>query len=516
MSQPTRSTRTKRNEIPTHTPTRESKRQRTEAAASETSDLDDTQWPTAATLKFDRPLPRTKFPDRLREGIEDLAFSYIKAVRDGRRIQKHNRYQRHNDSEPNWTHPGLRALTNNREGWEPEDEAVVAVEYASHERPRSFKEEYKALWKICLRYMRCTPWDIVGVKRKLAFSAIARGTGRGRLDRGIFTWSQSFSTSLKALVTHPAWISDWPGERKSKLAAAIQYAVILRTGDTARWEIGLRGQFWEIVQQAVDKVGSEGMDTIPAAHAAARKTAKRQGLEPPQLSDIFTHLEDVVTVQTEGPAPDSPYRHYVKTSDLHILTEALDTFTDTETGVRLYVPTSLLFRTAEANRNKVSNDHPKSNEELEEYHELAIMDQLREVRTSTRLGGLPASTDSMPAPDTPQSRAREALVIEIPSSDTEARSRPVRGPRAMDDMDSGDEDGDEGGDEGGDDGEDNGEGNSTDQDPANQTQIIHDTDSGPGSDGGRPSYYMTVEEDQAEAVQAWQEVRMGYDATNVN
>ncbi|KAK0610931.1 hypothetical protein B0T14DRAFT_529335 [Immersiella caudata] len=80
-----------------------------------------------------------------------------------------------------------------------------------------------ALYKSCLRFMRCLPQELFSVKYNLKYDIRQNNYGRK-------VPSQGFCDTLKDLLVHPLW-QNKPG----RLTVAIQYAIIAETDDRQPW-----------------------------------------------------------------------------------------------------------------------------------------------------------------------------------------------------------------------------------------------------------------------------------------
>ncbi len=113
--------------------------------------------------------------------------------------------------------------------WTAEQGAAVYRDWlAAPSRPRLLdvngKKELLTLYKACLRLMRCLPEDIISCRFNLEYD-LSQNRNLARGPQSLL-WSSSFCTSLVALLVHPMWNCS-----VAALAVAIQYAVIVDTGD---------------------------------------------------------------------------------------------------------------------------------------------------------------------------------------------------------------------------------------------------------------------------------------------
>ncbi|KAJ3481753.1 hypothetical protein NLG97_g7743 [Lecanicillium saksenae] len=128
------------------------------------------------------------------------------------------------------THPALEVR--HPDDWTDEVEAAAHAAWRSDMAVwflgRGVVKPYLKLFKICLQYGNCTPWDIVGVRSQLRFEP----EGRASPYR---VWSKPFCDALGPLVTHPVWATQFDGSVAADIVLIIQYAVILRTNDARQW-----------------------------------------------------------------------------------------------------------------------------------------------------------------------------------------------------------------------------------------------------------------------------------------
>lgn len=147
-------------------------------------------------------------------------------VKPAKRVQA----RLHTALDPAALHPPL--AYEKIEGWDDakEGRAVLLFRRTRHEWGIPSSSKYLRLWKICLQYGGCTPFDIVGVKHGLRFKRQANNsTGGGNESSRVF--SDVFSEQLSRLVTHPIWPKNHPSALADSLATTIQYVVKLRTND---------------------------------------------------------------------------------------------------------------------------------------------------------------------------------------------------------------------------------------------------------------------------------------------
>ncbi|KAJ6789405.1 hypothetical protein PWT90_03635 [Aphanocladium album] len=174
----------------------------------------------------------------------------------------------------------------------------------------STNRSYLLLWKVCLQYGECTPFDIIEVKNLLHFK---RET-RDKKTYIIGASSEAFSAQLAKLVTHFIWPTSYPGAVVEHIGAAIQYAVILRTNDQRPWDPanGALNPFLEVIRDA----SIRGDVPMAEVHVEIRRKLadKRFPLPTGSLSSIFLELEKIVETPRQPLSTDEMY--FVTTRDL--------------------------------------------------------------------------------------------------------------------------------------------------------------------------------------------------------
>ena len=107
--------------------------------------------------------------------------------------------------------------------WTEEDEAKLLDDWQADPERKTTQTpnaSLQALWRTCARFMKCLPSDIISPAHHLEYDI---SVSRGGLMRN---WPSTFNRPLQALLVHPIWKRE-----KALLAMAIQYSVIVRTGD---------------------------------------------------------------------------------------------------------------------------------------------------------------------------------------------------------------------------------------------------------------------------------------------
>ncbi|KPM34329.1 hypothetical protein AK830_g12245 [Neonectria ditissima] len=270
--------------------------------------------------------------------------------------------------------------------WSQTDEAQLALDWPvvkdNWKTPDSLPGVYRSLWALCLKFMICTPFDIVGVKTNFAFERKSVGLHGFAKDSRMF--SMVFCKAMSPLITHSVWESTVPGEAAKNLTMALQYAVILRTNDQRPWKgIQPLDRFLRAFKRLAD--GQVGMVPIREQHAAARKAcAKRYGT----MAHVFRALEKHIKGAKKPVEGDQPY--FIITRDLTDVAAALDDM-HTPTGGAPYLSTGLIY--AAVTEPKV-HSNPPSKEQFPVWQDLAMQDQERWLRRQSNIaatGGEEAS-----------------------------------------------------------------------------------------------------------------------------
>lgn len=179
-------------------------------------------------------------------------------------------------------------------------------------------------------------------------------------------WSDGFSAQLVRLVTHPIWPTSYPGALAAALATAIQYTVILRTGDQRAWDptSGSHDPFLEAMRDA----SGTATAAMQQVHAEARRALATNKVPIPIMSlpSLFLELENDIRVSSE---PADAGRFFgVTTRDLKKLEIALDRLA-TRAGMLM---TEAHCQTVLAARNTYP---PPSLTELPQYHDEAMLEE---------------------------------------------------------------------------------------------------------------------------------------------
>ncbi|KAK3191633.1 hypothetical protein K4F52_002448 [Lecanicillium sp. MT-2017a] len=275
------------------------------------------------------------------------------------------------------TAPSLPECVFSRQ-WSVADEDQVQAEWVTEKAlwkvPSGSRPPYKCLWRLCLDVAGCTPWDIVGVATNLRFD---------HGDQLLPMWSVGFCKSLTDIVAHPVW--SLCGETRARhIAAAIQYAAILRTDDRRPWHTSY---FNDLRFIELEKA-------IAMAHPFSYKTTRKHvtkacdkaNMTCSPLWRVFDSLDKIVPEHTaaggEGTISDDGV-YLVKTTDLTHLAKALDVLSDPQTGIPVLLPVSLSNQIVLASRTSASRQ-PGTEADLDRFHELALIEEKRRLILNMR------------------------------------------------------------------------------------------------------------------------------------
>lgn len=281
------------------------------------------------------------------------------------------------------------------ESWTQADEAELSQWWTQEKLLWTSKDQdlYRQLWVRCLLYLRCTPYDIVGVKGNLFNHRGPKGPNATSTASGSL-WAREFCSELSDLVTHHAWKSGIEGGAKRKLITALQYAVILRTNDQRVWKIDeLDYDFLKDFKQVIQEESNKGPVPIRQLHKEARERFQKRAVRPPcSLSDVFSGLEEVVK------SPDQPLQatsiepFSVRREDIANIVKALDGAISSDNGMALYIPAKVIAACVAL--PIIRKGLPKF-EELDRWHEVSIKDQQRQMKRRERM-----APDAMEIDDT--------------------------------------------------------------------------------------------------------------------
>lgn len=363
---PSRSAKAKANAKLTRRTTRGSARDETNDDASEHENVE-----------FDT----RKMHDGLRRAFQKMADDYQSAVIDPASAIHKEQLTALNRQMKKSLHPAVPKAHIVPGAWSREDENDVLDQWEAekdlwiniHDPDR-----YLNLWKICLQFAKCTPWDIVGFNTKLSFELSGRA-GSGEEDEN-HTWSADFIDRLAWLIPHSAWAQVEDSSRSALMATAIQYAVILRTNDQRIWRLShLRDEFFS----TFDTLCRENCPCpIADIHADVLAHRRKEGINTiPIISRVFQSLEKVVRTPDDSFVPKAEEPYFVTTQDLTNLIRALDQTVDPVTKIRMFLPVEFVYESAKSARG---GRQPPNMTQLAEYHKLALIEEMRRKAKATR------------------------------------------------------------------------------------------------------------------------------------
>lgn len=364
---PSRSAKAKANAKLTRRTTRGSARDETNDDASEHENVE-----------FDT----RKMHDGMRRAFQKMADDYQSAVIDPASAIHKDQLTALNRQMKKSLHPAVPKAHIVPDGWSREDENDVLDQWEAekdlwiniHDPDR-----YLNLWKICLQFAKCTPWDIVGFNTKLSFELSGRA-GSGEEDEN-HTWSAPFIDRLAWLIPHPAWAGAESSSRPALLATAIQYAVILRTNDQRVWRLSHLGD--EFLKTFAALCRDNCPCSIAGIHAKVLARRREEGIKTiPIISRVFQSLEKVIQTPTDSFVPADEELYFVTTQDFTNLIKALDQIVDPDTNIRMFLPVEFAYESAKSARG---GRQPPTREQLHEYHKLALIEEMRRKAKATRL-----------------------------------------------------------------------------------------------------------------------------------
>ncbi|KAK7426274.1 hypothetical protein QQZ08_007174 [Neonectria magnoliae] len=317
-----------------------------------------------------------KLPHRVSEPLKEFVRNYSDRVERAAKWQKQRRLLQPLDSDG--IHPAVPRPVFDQY-WSQEDEDELSQDWATErskwEHPPSLEGVYRALWSLCLKFMSCTPFDIVGVKTGFAFTR--QRVGRYSFGADSCMFSMVFCCAMNPLVTHPIWDSSVPGGAAKHLVMALQYAVILRTNDQRPWK-GIQpiGPFLHWFKLVADR--QVGLRPIHEQHKEARRRMGDLAVALDPISRVFRALEKNIKGAKKPMEGDHPY--YIITQDLKDVAAALDEMLSL-TGLPV-LPTNLAYATL--TEPKVHSD-PPSKKQFPVWQELAMKDQVRWLRRQANI-----------------------------------------------------------------------------------------------------------------------------------
>lgn len=280
-------------------------------------------------------------------------------------------------------HPAL-VYTRPRSEWSNslEKEAAKLWEAAQEDGQLTIspcaESRYRSLWKVCLHYAACTPWDIVGERYRLRFQSL-------ELPDTSLVFSRDFCEQLSQIVTHSIWPRPFEGALAMNIAIALQYTVILRTGDPRPWNPAPDSEddLYKLMRK------HEKKEPMPIRHDRIRQVCARWQINLSVMSDIFLALEKTVSSPggTFEASKDGLYG--VTEGDLAVVIRALDEMRTPLIGTLAYLPTLVQHSAAmDACPSHVS----PSKLDLQELHDEAMFEEKRRLIIREHAGTVAAPT----------------------------------------------------------------------------------------------------------------------------
>lgn len=270
------------------------------------------------------------------------------------------------------------------EFWSVEDEADLdrLWEQGDWDMSQYNPGKYRTMWTWSLLFMKCTPWEVLGMANGFSYERTKAGRPS---EKSGHIWSAPFLDKMCVLFPHPIWASELPHGRPRKLIMALQYAVILRT-DGRYWHINKGGDDAGTFLGYFNTLIRESEESIPIRDLRVRAAREcvAVGIEPGEMSLLFRAMEKVVAAPKESlrAEQDEPKSFNLTLKDLRNLEQALDQQKDMLTGAQLHLPAEFI---ATSVTEPGKRGRSVTYTELEKWHELAVLDQLRRCRRSERL-----------------------------------------------------------------------------------------------------------------------------------
>ncbi len=340
------------------------KRRRLDTGAVSTEAAPDAPAASAASPLLDD----TSMSYSSRNSVVDFLNNWAaKSIQPGRELQK----RLLDEEEQGQSHPALQYTRS--PGWSDADEAQAeALWEAEREQWKLGADKgYTTLWKVCLQFAQCTPWDIVGERTRLRF---ASDNANGIRVQSNCMWSKAFCIALAQIVTHIIWPRQFDGAHAMNVAAAIQYAVILRTNDQRPWDPapGSLDPLCKMMREYKEQ------KPVVMRHQEIRKRCAETKTNLSVMSSVFLALEaEVLTPSTRLRLRDQDEMYAVKTQDLQAVIGALDKMHAPRIGTLGYLSAAAQhFAAMEA---RPCQTFPSNNEVagVAGVHEAAMREEMR-------------------------------------------------------------------------------------------------------------------------------------------
>ncbi|GJN79861.1 hypothetical protein PLIIFM63780_003383 [Purpureocillium lilacinum] len=305
------------------------------------------------------------------------------------------------------------------------------------------------LWKICISTMHCSPLAIMSPRHDMCF---AQPSVEDRAMAEGATIARPFLEELEVLVCSPIWLGE-----PLALTAAIQLAVICRTGERRPWRIpcaaACRG-----VEQLKRRAKRAFTASLPETLEAIAGDMEARGFGLSLLFRLFRRIGASIEPESSAAAEDQDRAEkrvkYVATlGDLRDVRDAIDSL-DTGTAAPLIFPTSLTAALATLYRPLC----PPTAQEVAGFHKRSWLHERRMATRDTRQreqGGESGDSTSEPLDDSLSEaqgsrRSSEAAEPEVSLGDhdepadviaesparSEQNSGPARGRRDQEEQDA--------------------------------------------------------------------------------
>ncbi|OAA54620.1 hypothetical protein ISF_08221 [Cordyceps fumosorosea ARSEF 2679] len=199
------------------------------------------------------------------------------------------------------------------------------------------EQNCRALWKDCIQYANCTPWDIVGEKPD----------------------------------NDSIWPRGFPGAHALNIAVAIQYAVILRTNDRRPWDPAPASadSLYSMMRELTEADGP-----MWQRHRKGRELSAEQPINLSPMSLVFRALETEVITSRGSFDISHDGMYEVKTQDLKSIIKALDNIVTPRVGISGFFTTSVQHLATLAAR---TTEPSPSAQELPAFHEVVMVEERR-------------------------------------------------------------------------------------------------------------------------------------------
>lgn len=316
--------------------------------------------PTPASVANDAVLDESMAHSSTSSVIEFLNGWDAKSIQPGRRLQAMLLHDGQDQA-----HPALQYTRGFN--WSAEDEARAGALWQAEAQQWKMGDmhTYLKLWKVCLQFADCSPWDIVGERARLRFFS----SSNLRVDT-YRMWSKDFCLALLELIPHIIWPRQFDGAHAMSITAAIQYAVILGTNDRRPWDPAPNSSdiLYKMMRKCTDETSMRTRHEMVRMHCAERQ------IHLSVMSSIFLALEaEVITPQSRFRA-SSDGLYSVTTKDLLAVSNALNKMYAPRIGTLGYLPTNLQL--AAAIEARPGRTFPKMSH-LPDLHEAAMREEMR-------------------------------------------------------------------------------------------------------------------------------------------